>query len=193
VYLEAGIKLKRSLNVNQKSEFDASASMLGCNQHTYSTLSGELQEQLDGNYYNIRSNSFLLEPSIGISYQQSINWGKWVYDSRFSPFYGWTFAGNEATRGANPSGWEWVNGVKGYFDIHADKYAIETAYLKASRIDIGGDMRPSFNTNEYYEVGVGILLGSQFFKGWIDNIGIGLNLNIGSSLSGGSLVVYFNE
>ena len=54
-------------------------------------------------------------------------------------------------------------------------------------------MRPSFNTNEYYEVGVGILLGSQFFKGWIDNIGIGLNLNIGSSLSGGSLVVYFNE
>ncbi len=29
MYLEAGIKLKRSLNVNQKSEFDASASMLG--------------------------------------------------------------------------------------------------------------------------------------------------------------------
>ena len=136
---------------------------------------------------------FYFKPGLELAYHKDQHWGKWLYRSRFSAFYGWTFAGDDAVRGANPSGWEWVNGVKGYFDIHSDQYAAEAFYIKAARIDIGGDVRPTFNTSEYYEVGLGFLLSSQYFNDWIDNVGIGLNVNFGSSLTGGSLVLYVNE
>lgn len=163
------------------------------NKHSYSTESAQIQDQLNGQYYNIRSNAFLFEPAIQAAYTKQQRWGKWVYRSSFSAFYGWTFSGDEAVRGANPSGWEWYNGMKGYFNLHADNYAAESFYLKAGRIDIGGDVRPTFNTSEYYEMGLGILFASPYFQGWIDNIGVGINVNLGSSLSGGSVVIYLNE
>lgn len=99
------------------------------NTYNYSSDLAPFKAQLDGEYYNIRSNALLFEPAIQAEYNRPQKWGNWVYRSRFSTFYGWTFAGNEAVRGANPSGWEWYNGVKGYFDLHTDSFGAETFYL----------------------------------------------------------------
>ncbi|HIP75643.1 MAG TPA: hypothetical protein EYH12_00485, partial [Psychromonas hadalis] len=41
--------------------------------------------------------------------------------------------------------------------------------------------------------GTGILLDTRKFASLVDNIGIGINLNVGRNLTGGSLVIYFNE
>lgn len=69
----------------------------------------------------------------------------------------------------------------------------ESVYIKLQRSDISGDMVSSLNTHHFYEIGIGILIDTTKLTDLADNVGIGINLNKGSSLYGGSIVFYFNE
>ncbi|MDO3385462.1 Solitary outer membrane autotransporter beta-barrel domain [Gilvimarinus sp. SDUM040013] len=63
----------------------------------------------------------------------------------------------------------------------------------ASRIDVGGDAVSPLGSHHYYELGAGWLIDTSNDIKFLNNIGVGLALNIGSNLSGGSLVILFNE
>ncbi len=65
--------------------------------------------------------------------------------------------------------------------------------MQASRFDLGGDLEGPLGNHYYYEAGVGWLLDIHERIPFIDNIGIGINLNYGSLLRGGTLVLLFNE
>lgn len=54
-------------------------------------------------------------------------------------------------------------------------------------------MVSSLETDHFYEIGAGMLLDTSKFTDLAENIGIGININKGSSLYGGSIVFYFNE
>ncbi|MCG6295872.1 Solitary outer membrane autotransporter beta-barrel domain, partial [Vibrio vulnificus] len=58
---------------------------------------------------------------------------------------------------------------------------------------VGGDTSESLGTHHYYEASVGWLMTPPFKTQWVDNVGIGLSLNYGSALKGGSLVLFFNQ
>ena len=66
-------------------------------------------------------------------------------------------------------------------------------YSSIRRRDIVGDTVASMGTTAYYEGSVGWLLNPNLFNDWVDNVGIGFTINYGSSLKGGSLVIFFNQ
>jgi len=164
------------------------------NEHDYNSVETELfRDQLDGNYFNVDANAFLIEPNIRFTYDNEQSWGNFIFSSDYNYFYGWTFAGADASKGARPEGWEIANTIRTHFTLFDARYHAESLYLKAQRVDIGGDIKPSLGTEHYYEFGMGLLLNTAKFTSWVDNVGIGLNINVGSQLSGGSIVLYFNE
>lgn len=164
------------------------------NRHEYnSDESKAYSGELDGSYFNVNSNAFLLEPNLRFSYAQQKSWGKWSFASDYSYFYGWTFSSPSIARGANPEGWEVTNVLKLHYRLYQGSLHAESLFAKAQRVDIGGDIKPSIGTRYYYEFGLGLLLDTSKLTELIDNVGIGLNLNIGSNLNGGSVVLYFNE
>ncbi|TEW53967.1 hypothetical protein E2R68_10815 [Psychromonas sp. RZ22] len=164
------------------------------NEHNYNSVeSASYKDVLDGQYYNLSSNAFVLEPSIGLKYQQDQGWGYWTFNSNYQYFYGLSFGGAEAARSANPQGWEVTNSIKTYINLYENKYQLESLYIKTERVDIGGDVRPALGSDYYYEFGLGLLVKVNSFPSFIENVGIGLNMNVGSDLAGGSLVFYFNE
>ncbi|MEH6451955.1 MAG: Solitary outer membrane autotransporter beta-barrel domain, partial [Psychromonas sp.] len=164
------------------------------NNFDYNTPESEqYRDQLDGEYFNLESNAFLVEPNFRFTYDNQQAWGNWIFSSDYNYFYGWTFAGADSSKGAHPEGWEIANTLKTHFTLYDARYHAESLYVKAERVDIGGDIKPSLETSHYYEFGIGLLLNTAKFTSWVDNVGIGVNVNVGSNLSGGSNVIYFNE
>jgi hypothetical protein len=66
-------------------------------------------------------------------------------------------------------------------------------YSSVKRIDVGGDTSVPLGTHSYYEASLGWLLDPDLLNDWVDNVGIGFTINYGSTLKGGSLVVFFNQ
>ena len=187
----------RSWALNEKWVFDAgigSFLMHHSNTHTYnSPISKNYQSELDGEVLNLTSNTILLKPNFAFSYTDLYDWGKWTFKSDYEYFYGWTFKGAKSSQGATPESWKIANTIKVHFKMYHSEFNTESLFLKAKRVDIGGDVVESFNTYSYYEFGAGVLFNTKKMTTLVDNVGIGLNLNIGSSLTGGSIVFYVNE
>lgn len=104
---------------------------------------------------------------------------------------GWGEANNGDV--GNPEGWYIANEAKIFYDLVRWDKNITSMYSSIRRIDIGGDTVESMGTTSYYEGSVGWLLNPNLFNEWVDNVGIGFTINYGSSLKGGSLVLFFNQ
>ena len=155
--------------------------------------SAQFQPELDGVFFNLSANAFIIEPNVKLSYSQQKDWGKWELNNDLNLFTGITFNGAKSSQGAKPRGWRLNNGFKFHFNVNQSKFHAESIYVKIQRSDIGGDMVNSLGTDHFYEFGVGLLLDTRKFTKLAENIGIGINIHKGSALSGGSIVFYFNE
>lgn len=161
--------------------------------HYNSEESLQYQDELDGVFYNLSANAFIIEPNVKLTYNKEKNWGKWQYLSDLNVFTGKTFNGAQSSQDANPNGWRLNNAFKLHYDLNKSKFHAESVYLKLQRSDIGGDMVNTLGTDHFYELGMGLLLDTSKFTDLADNVGIGINIHKGSNLNGGSIVFYFNE
>ncbi|MDN3685846.1 Solitary outer membrane autotransporter beta-barrel domain [Vibrio sinaloensis] len=102
------------------------------------------------------------------------------------------WAGEKANGGdvGNPEGWYMGNGLEAYYNVNHWGKSLQSLYTSIRRIDIGGDTSDPLGTEHYYEGSVGWLMTPPFKSNLIDNIGIGLNINYGSALKGGSIVFF---
>ena len=151
------------------------------------------KSQVDGIYFNTNANSIIADLGLTLSRKKQSNWGHWLVKSSYNQFFGKGFGGDESTRDASPSGWYFANSIRANIKLDQKLKHTESIYLKFQRVDLGGDARSAFNTGHYYEYGGGLLIDTRPWASWLDNIGIGLHYNEGSVLSGGSIVIYFNE
>nr|WP_238925390.1 Solitary outer membrane autotransporter beta-barrel domain [Vibrio sp. S11_S32] len=152
-----------------------------------------LKPFLDDAITNSSAWSTIIEPQIELDYEQHQAWGKWGFSSQWHYFYGknWGQA-NDGYLG-NPEGWRISNGVKFQYDLSHSFTYTPSLYSSIKRIDIGGDATQILETNSYYEASFGVLLSDLFGKdGWIETVGIGANINYGSALRGGSIILYVN-
>ncbi|WP_086980899.1 Solitary outer membrane autotransporter beta-barrel domain [Vibrio aphrogenes] len=164
------------------------------NSHSYnSTESQQLQSQLDGYIYNVSSRAYIAEPNLELNYELYRKWGYWKYTSSINYFYGKIWEQSREYEFGNPKGWYMVNGLKANYNLVNWGGYIPSAYASFKRIDLSGDPVQSLGTDNYYEFSVGLLLTPPIFRDYIDNIGIGINMNYGSALKGGSLMLFFNE
>ena len=86
-----------------------------------------------------------------------------------------------------------VNGLKANYRLANWFGYIPSAYTSVKRIDLSGDPVASLGTDKYYELSLGVLLTPPILRDFVDNVGIGISINYGSALKGGSLVLFFNE
>jgi len=164
------------------------------NEYTYrSNYLAPLRPFLDDIYLNTDAWAYIVEPSIKLTYETPQNWGRLKVSSSWHYFYGYGWG--EANNGqvGRPEGWYLANEVKIFYDLVQWGDNITSMYSSVRRIDLGGDTSDPLGTQSYYETSIGWLLDPDLLNDWVDNVGVGLTINYGSSLKGGSLVVFFNQ
>lgn len=151
------------------------------------------RDQLDGVYVNTYAWAYIVEPSIALRFEQPQSWGRWKLSSSWHYFngVGW----GEANHGniGRPEGWYLANEAKLFYDVTRWGNSASSMYTSLRRVDLGGDTSQPFGTQHYYETSLGWLITPWFKSSWIENVGVGLTINYGSSLRGGSLVLFFNQ
>lgn len=187
-------------NVTQLDEHWSFSSAIGNHISYYrndfeyrSSLLEPYKDQLDGVYLNTDAWAYIIEPKVKLTFEDKNDWGKYKLSTSWHYFngIGWGEA-NEGNIG-HPEGWYIANEAKIFYDLIRWDKNITSMYSSIRRIDIGGDTVASMGTSSYYEGSVGWLLNPNLFNDWVDNVGIGLTINYGSSLKGGSLVIFFNQ
>ncbi|WP_146492979.1 Solitary outer membrane autotransporter beta-barrel domain [Vibrio cyclitrophicus] len=187
-------------NVTQLDEHWSFSSAIGNHISYYrndfeyrSSLLEPYKDQLDGVYLNTDAWAYIVEPKVKLTFEDKNDWGKYKLSTSWHYFngIGWGEA-NEGNIG-HPEGWYIANEAKIFYDLIRWDKNITSMYSSIRRIDIGGDTVASMGTSSYYEGSVGWLLNPNLFNDWVDNVGIGLTINYGSSLKGGSLVIFFNK
>lgn len=187
-------------NVSQLNEYWSFHSGIGNHISYYrndfeyrSSLLEPIQDQLDGLYYNTDAWAYIIEPKIKLIFEDKNHWGRYKLSTSWHYFngVGWGEANNGDV--GNPEGWYIANEAKIFYDLVRWDKNITSMYSSIIRIDIGGDTVESMGTTSYYEGSVGWLLNPNLFNEWVDNVGIGFTINYGSSLKGGSLVLFFNQ
>ncbi len=185
----------RSWRLREGWKFDAEGGSIAMHYDNKYSMPPSItfMNNLDGTRYNLKAGSVLLKGRVAFMYADLHYWGKWTFKSNYEYFYGWTVSGADALRDVTPHAWQIANTIKLELNIHRSRFHAESLFFKMQRVDIDGDVVNSFGTENYYEVGSGVLLNTKKMTSLIDNLGIGVNVNIGSSLRGVSLVFYFNE
>jgi hypothetical protein len=166
-------------------------------QSSYSYNSALTQEYLrpviDGLLVNTSAWAAVWQPKLKFQYDKPVGWGEWKLASTYNYYTGTAWGqANNGNVGA-PEGWYFSNEVKLFFDVTRWGRAVQTLYTSARRVDIGGNSIDVFNTANYYEASVGWLMSPPFKTDLFENVGLGLTVNYGSALKGGSLVLFFNQ
>ncbi|MCF7506444.1 Solitary outer membrane autotransporter beta-barrel domain [Vibrio sp. L3-7] len=187
-------------NVSQLDEHWSFSSAIGNHISYYrndfeyrSPLLEPIKDQLDNVYLNTDAWAYIIEPKIKLTFEDKNDWGKYKLSTSWHYFngIGWGEANNGNV--GYPEGWYIANEAKIFYDLIRWDKNITSMYSSIRRIDIGGDTVASMGTTSYYEGSVGWLLNPNLFNDWVDNVGIGFTINYGSSLKGGSLVIFFNQ
>ena len=153
-----------------------------------------IKEQLDNVVFNVSTLALIAEPEVGIGYQKNETWGKWRAHNNLNYIYGHGISGSyKRPSKINPEGWRITNGIEFAVEV-PDLWGIDDFLsIDFKRIDLLGDMQPMADNKHYYETSFGWVIDTNNNIPLLDNIGIGFSVNYGSSISGGTVVLYFNE
>ena len=157
------------------------------------TDSQAIAPAVDGLITNFNADAWLLEPSARLTYFIGGEQSEVQLFSDIHYMAGHTFHTDRAAHDVAPEAWHWSNGARWKHPFVTRILPGQNVWMQASRFDLGGDLEGSLGNHYYYEAGVGWLLDIHERIPFIDNIGIGINLNYGSLLRGGTLVLLFNE
>lgn len=147
----------------------------------------------EGSYSNIQSNALVLNPSVTLMYRLPRSWGYYEYKLAADYSYGWAVSQPPSLDSVRPESLQIKNGIKAKFTMF-DFYKFQQAfYIKAQRVDLHGDSQQPLGTDHFYEYGFGVLWDVSKWTSWFENFGVGININNGSNLDGGTIVFYFNE
>lgn len=116
----------------------------------------------------------------------------WEFQSTYSYYRGRTI-GSGGLDEVRPDTWTWSNGVVARWHLSPVWDMPNQIRTLVRRIELGGDVVETFNSRSYYELGVGWLFDTEDRFGWLNNLGLSVSLNVGSALSGGSLVLLYNQ
>ncbi|MEH6453211.1 MAG: Solitary outer membrane autotransporter beta-barrel domain [Psychromonas sp.] len=153
-----------------------------------------IKDELNGSVFNTTALALIAEPHLNFGYKKSEDWGQWTLHNSNHYISGRGIAGEaENVEGIRPEGWRIGNGVELKFDVPNLFGVADFVAFDFVRIDIGGDISGLSDDGHYYETGISWVIDTNKKIPFLDNIGVGLKLNHGSSLSGGTLVFYYNE
>ncbi|WP_250154757.1 Solitary outer membrane autotransporter beta-barrel domain [Vibrio alginolyticus] len=157
---------------------------------TDNKLSSIIGRILDGRAVNVSAWAAIVQPSIKAKYTSPTSWGKWHASSTLNSFIGHSWGSANNGNIGNPKGWYLSNEITGYYNIYHGEQALFTGI---KRVDLSHDLSDELGSPHYYEASIGWLFYAPKPFDWLDNFGIGVNFNYGSTLRGGSIQLYYNK
>ncbi|WP_166739388.1 Solitary outer membrane autotransporter beta-barrel domain [Psychromonas algicola] len=157
-------------------------------------VSNSIKSDYDGQLFNTTALVAMIEPQVGIGYKKQQQWGTWRAHHNINYVYGHGIGGSVKRRDSiNPEAWHITNGIE--FNIKAPNvWGIDDFFsIDFKRVEVIGDLDVMAEKSYYYETSFGWVIDTNNAISLLDNIGFGLAINYGSSVSGGSLILYFNE
>ncbi|PKG40291.1 Solitary outer membrane autotransporter beta-barrel domain [Psychromonas sp. Urea-02u-13] len=149
---------------------------------------------LDGHIFNTSATVLMAEPVLSFGYQKNQSWGQWTLHNSNHYLYGQGIGGAAKNiQDVSPEGWRITNGLELKFDVPNIWGISDHIALDFKRVDIGGDMSILADNGYYYENSIGWVIDTKGKIPFLDNIGIGFNINYGSTISGGTVVIYYNK
>ena len=154
----------------------------------------ETKALYDNSEFNISTFAAIIEPEVGIGYEREETWGSWRAHNNNNYIYGQGLAGSiNDPYSINPEGWRITNGVEFTVGV-PDLWGVgDFLTIDFKRIDLIGDLTAIADNGYYYETSFGWVIDTNNQIPLLDNIGIGVSINYGSSISGATLVLYWNE
>ncbi len=163
------------------------------NFYNYQSILQVYQPILDEHLVNTSYGALLLDPSIEFRYDNDIYGNTWQFISSFRFAMGQTLLTDSESQNIYSKVGRFSNRLMFHYELgHLDDQYNELRFM-FKRIDLFGDAVEPIGASHYYEVGAGWLIKTPYLSYWLDNIGLGVTVNVGSVLSGGSLVLLFNE
>lgn len=153
----------------------------------------QLSSYLDGALVNTSYNALTIDPSIGATYEGEFYGTRWEYKAIYRYALGKSFNTRHNKQNTTVKAGRLSNSVTFHIDTPDVLNRQSQFRVLARRIDLGGDTVEAMGTRSYYELGAGWLIDTSKDMSFLKNIGIGISINIDSNLSGGSVVILFNE
>ena len=149
---------------------------------------------LSENLFNSSVTVLMFEPTLSFGYTEPEAWGEWSLRNSNNYLYGRGLGGSMSSYDkVAPEGWRVSNGVEVKFWVDAIWGISDFISVDLNRVDIGGDFSSVSDSGYYYEGSIGWIIDTGGWVPFLDNVGIGVTVNYGSFLSGGTLVLYYNE
>ena len=156
------------------------------------TQSRTIQPVFDGLLTNIETEFLMAEPAVGVNYNWARNSIRYQAFSKYHYLAGRYFSADIRAHEATAAAWYWSNGVGFKKPIVSDAGAHHALWFRLTRTDMGGDLDGVLGENHYYEAGIAWLVDAPKRIRLLDNVGLGINLNYGSELQGGTLILLYN-
>ncbi|MCG9748771.1 Solitary outer membrane autotransporter beta-barrel domain [Shewanella sp. Isolate8] len=195
-YLLAGeYRWKYQINQQWRAMFGLGAQLLWLeNTLTYKDpLLSKIRGQLDEKLVNTSYGAIMLDPNVEVSYTGDLLGNKWEFISTLRYGIGRSLLTDDGMQAVTPQVGRLSNALVFHYGLPDFFERQNEMRLLAKRIDLSGDVIDPMGTRHYYEFGAGWLVQTPSFSSWLRNIGIGITLNINSGLSGGGIVLLFNE
>lgn len=155
--------------------------------------SRRISPELDGLISNIEVKALMTETAIGTWYQNYLRGSIWHWTADIHYLAGDTYDTDLPAQNTQPRAWFTRAGVRIKDPSMIPFWKDQSLWLEAYRVDVGGDLDGQLGNDHYYEVGGGWQMEMPRWVPYLENIAIGINLNYGSVLRGGTLVFLFNE
>lgn len=158
-----------------------------------SPLKGLIEENNIDSVINGSSNIWIAEPQADLIYTKDMGPGEIKFNTEYHYFWGRSYGGSIDTSSATPEGWRFMNSLQYKYHLKPWGDRKQDFLVRFRRIDVGGDLRDPVGATHYNEYAFGWVVDTSDYSSVIYNVGIGININYGSSLKGGSLVFFYNE
>jgi hypothetical protein len=136
---------------------------------------------------NTSAETLIASPHISLHYQADTRWFNYRFSSTYKGFNGVSWG--DADMGS-PSGFYWTNEA---YIAHEFSHSKQQIFSGIKRIEVSKSLQDSIGSDHYYELSLGWIVKQPTHLTWVKNVGVGINLNYGSELSGGSIRLFFNH
>ena len=153
----------------------------------------ELSGLIDNALVNTSYGALMFDPNAELTYASQWYGHKWEFISSLRYAAGRTLFTDDGTQAVSPQVGRFSNAFVFHYQLPNAWDRRNEMRLLAKRVDLTGDVVDPMGTHYYYELGAGWIIETPSLSSWLDNIGVGITLNINSGLSGGGVVLLLNE
>ncbi len=183
--------------LNQQWELDAGLYINWLQYHNDVDFNSELSQLqgriLDGLITNVSFDVLIAEPVFSIRYH--LDWlpTRLEFFSTTHYLEGSAFNVEKDAHKAKPEAWYSTNGILAKRPFSGELLQGHSIWYRLAQVNTGGDLKDELGTDQYYEAGIAWLVDTPNLFDFLDNVGLGININYGSDLKGGTIILLFNK